>query len=102
MKNWLADGTNARLAQLGQPNGFAYIHTGLNEWSINGTTLAISKKGSGLADALNPCIEKVRPSPPADVHAHAHAADSLRTRSQLRPRTRSSYTVRRLSRRRST
>ena len=38
---------------------FAYIQTGLDGWSINGTTLAISKRGSGLADVLNPCIEKV-------------------------------------------
>jgi hypothetical protein len=28
------------------------------EHAINGTTLAISKKGSGLNDILNPCIEK--------------------------------------------
>jgi hypothetical protein len=38
---------------------FAYIHTGLDQWSINGTTLAISKKGSGLKDVLDPCIETV-------------------------------------------
>lgn len=38
---------------------FAYIHTGLDQWSYNGTTLAISKRGSGLADVLNPCIDKV-------------------------------------------
>merc|ERR1712232_948017 len=38
---------------------FAYIHQGLSGWSHNGTTLAISKKGSGLASVLNPCIEKV-------------------------------------------
>ena len=60
----MKDGTNSRIAQFGKPNGFAYIHTGLNEWSVNGTTLAISKKGSGLAGVLNPCIEKVPPPPP--------------------------------------
>jgi len=38
---------------------FAYIHQGLSGWSNNGTTLAISKKGSGLASVLDPCIEKV-------------------------------------------
>jgi len=38
---------------------FAYIHQGLTGWSVNGTTLAISKRGSGLASVLNPCIEKV-------------------------------------------
>lgn len=35
---------------------FAYIHTGLDQWSINGTTLAISKRGSGLKQVLDPCI----------------------------------------------
>lgn len=38
---------------------FAFIHTGLNEWSYNGTTLTISKRGSGLADIVNPCIAKI-------------------------------------------
>jgi len=38
---------------------FGYIHTGLNGWSYNGTTLAISKRGSGLKDVLDPCIYKV-------------------------------------------
>jgi len=37
---------------------FAYIHTGMFGHAYNGTTLAISKKGSGLNDILNPCIEK--------------------------------------------
>jgi hypothetical protein len=43
-------------------NGFgkeyAYVQTGQFGHAINGTTLAISKKGSGLADLLNPCIQK--------------------------------------------
>ena len=85
LKNWIKDGTNSRIAQFGKPNGFAYIHTGLNEWSVNGTTLAISKKGSGLAGVLNPCIEKVPPFPPpppgvvdrGDAHAHAVPARQL-------------------------
>ena len=43
---------------------FAYIHTGLDQWSINGTTLAISKRGSGLKQVLDPCIAAVqRPTP---------------------------------------
>ena len=37
----------------------SYIHTGLDQWSLNGTTFAISKKGSGLPALLNPCIDKV-------------------------------------------
>jgi len=36
---------------------FAYIQTGIFDWSRAGTTLSISKKGSGLADVLDPCIE---------------------------------------------
>lgn len=42
---------------------FAYIHTGLSGWSINGTTLAISKRGSGLKQVLDPCIQKVIETP---------------------------------------
>jgi hypothetical protein len=37
---------------------YAYVQTGQFGHAINGTTLAISKKGSGLADVLNPCIQK--------------------------------------------
>jgi len=37
---------------------FAYIGTGMLGHSYNGTTLAISKKGSGLNDILNPCLQK--------------------------------------------
>mmetsp|Transcript_43761 Transcript_43761/g.47451 ORF Transcript_43761/g.47451 Transcript_43761/m.47451 type:complete len:379 (-) Transcript_43761:164-1300(-) len=35
---------------------FAYIQTGIYDYMIYGTTLAISKKGSGLKDTLDPCI----------------------------------------------
>lgn len=42
---------------LGQPNGFAYIHTGLEKHAINGTTLTMTNKGSGLATVVNPCIQ---------------------------------------------
>lgn len=37
---------------------FAYIGTGMLGHSYNGTTLAISKKGSGLNAIINPCIKK--------------------------------------------
>eukprot|EP00435_Cladocopium_sp_Y103_P075793 s11_g65.t1 len=37
---------------------FAYIQTGLFGHAMAGTTLAMSKKGSGLAEILNPCIDK--------------------------------------------
>lgn len=37
---------------------FAYVQTGLGEHALNGTTLGISKKGTGLSHVLNPCIEK--------------------------------------------
>jgi len=37
---------------------FAYVQTGLFGHAKAGTTLALSKKGSGLAEILNPCIEK--------------------------------------------
>jgi hypothetical protein len=37
---------------------YAFIHMGLIVQN-NGTTVAMSKKGSGLGDVLNPCIQKV-------------------------------------------
>lgn len=37
---------------------FAYIHTGMFEHAVNGTTLAMSKKGSGLNHLLNPCLDR--------------------------------------------
>jgi len=37
---------------------FAYVQTGLYDYSRAGTTLSISKVGSGLSDILNPCIEE--------------------------------------------
>jgi hypothetical protein len=37
---------------------YAYIHTGLKT-NFNGTTIAFSKKGSGIHDVINPCIQKV-------------------------------------------
>lgn len=38
---------------------YAWIHTGVNEHMANGTTLAMTKKGTGVAEFLNPCIQKV-------------------------------------------
>eukprot|EP00927_Polykrikos_kofoidii_P074116 TRINITY_DN7007_c0_g1_i2.p1 TRINITY_DN7007_c0_g1~~TRINITY_DN7007_c0_g1_i2.p1 ORF type:complete len:349 (-),score=44.84 TRINITY_DN7007_c0_g1_i2:179-1225(-) len=37
---------------------FAYVHTGLFGYNINGTTLAMAKRGSGIAAKLNPCLQK--------------------------------------------
>lgn len=42
--------------QFGAADGYAYIHTGMSEFAYAGTTLAMSKKGSGLKDVLDPCI----------------------------------------------
>ena len=36
---------------------FAYIQTGMFPWMHNGTTFAFSKKGSGLNELLNHCID---------------------------------------------
>mmetsp|Transcript_33624 Transcript_33624/g.70768 ORF Transcript_33624/g.70768 Transcript_33624/m.70768 type:complete len:183 (-) Transcript_33624:233-781(-) len=56
MNNFIQSG-NALATGLG--TDFAYIQTGLDQFSYNGTTLAISKRGSGLAEVFNPCIDKV-------------------------------------------
>jgi hypothetical protein len=37
---------------------YAWIHTGVMEHMANGTTLTMSKKGSGVADIINPCIRR--------------------------------------------
>lgn len=44
---WAGFGTN-----------FAFIHTGQFGHSFNGSTLAMSKKGSGLMDIINPCMTR--------------------------------------------
>jgi hypothetical protein len=44
---------------LGQPGGYAYIHTGMPEYAYGGTTLSMSKKGAGLKQILDPCIDKL-------------------------------------------
>lgn len=42
--------------QFGTASGYAYLHMGMDEFAYAGTTLTMSKKGSGLADVVNPCI----------------------------------------------
>lgn len=37
---------------------FAYIHTGMFGHAVNGTTLTMSKKGSGIPALINPCMER--------------------------------------------
>lgn len=37
---------------------YAFIHTGLYAHTTNGTTLTLAKKGSGIAEIVNPCIQK--------------------------------------------
>lgn len=37
---------------------FAYVATGLNGHAQNGTTLTMSRKGSGIPEIINPCIQK--------------------------------------------
>ena len=44
--------------KFGKPNGFAYIHTGMYDYTMNGTTLVASKKGSGVPEIVNPGIRK--------------------------------------------
>merc|ERR1719327_664738 len=36
---------------------YAYIHTGIY-FALNGTTMAIAKKGSRIGELMNPCIAK--------------------------------------------
>jgi len=37
---------------------YAFVQTGMFEHEVAGTTLSISKIGSGVPDILNPCIQK--------------------------------------------
>ena len=39
---------------------FAYIHTGMDDHAVSGTTLSMHKKGSGMSDILNPCLESFK------------------------------------------
>lgn len=35
---------------------FVYLHSGMMDWLINGTTITLAKIGSGIADIVNPCL----------------------------------------------
>merc|ERR1712187_91572 len=39
---------------------YAYIQTGMTSYANSGTTLTMSKKGSGIPDIVNPCIDKFK------------------------------------------
>lgn len=39
---------------------YAYVQTGMTTYAVSGTTLTMSKKGSGIPEIVNPCIEKFR------------------------------------------
>mmetsp|Transcript_72061 Transcript_72061/g.120002 ORF Transcript_72061/g.120002 Transcript_72061/m.120002 type:complete len:371 (+) Transcript_72061:97-1209(+) len=41
---------------------FAYVQSGMFGWMYNGTTVSLSKKGSGVAKILDECLEKFLPS----------------------------------------
>lgn len=37
---------------------YAWIHTGIEEYQVNGTTLSMAPKGTGLNEYLNPLMEE--------------------------------------------
>ena len=37
---------------------FAYIQTGMADHTVSGTTVSMHKKGSGLTEILNPCLDR--------------------------------------------
>lgn len=37
---------------------FAFVQSGQYGHSVNGTTLSVSKKGSGLEDIVDPCLDR--------------------------------------------
>mmetsp|Transcript_24317 Transcript_24317/g.60723 ORF Transcript_24317/g.60723 Transcript_24317/m.60723 type:complete len:358 (-) Transcript_24317:425-1498(-) len=39
---------------------YAYIQTGMVSYTVGGTTLTMSKKGSGIPAIVNPCIQKFK------------------------------------------
>merc|ERR1719235_602576 len=55
---------------------FAYLQSGMYGWMHNGTTIAMTKKGSGVAEYLDDCFEKFRHTKEfyevckADHHGH--------------------------------
>lgn len=50
-------GCNATLYD-GLGTKYAWIHYEIYDYQINGTTMAMTKKGSKLNDAINPCIRR--------------------------------------------
>lgn len=36
---------------------FAYVQTGMFDHTVSGTTVSMHKKGSGLSEILNPCLD---------------------------------------------
>lgn len=42
---------------------YTYVHTGIFEHAHNGTTLTLARKGSGVAELVNPCIQKFLKTP---------------------------------------
>jgi len=39
---------------------YAYVQTGMTTYAVGGTTLTMSKKGSGIPEIVNPCIQKFK------------------------------------------
>jgi len=52
------DPYNCDLWRAGLGERFAYIHTGVTDIAYNGTTLAVAKKGAGIAPLINMCLER--------------------------------------------
>jgi len=76
---------------------YAWVHTGVNDHMANGTTLTMSKKGSGVPELINPCIQKMMKTEkyydickkynltsecyaneyfPKDIHKHPYAMEN--------------------------
>lgn len=45
-------------SRFGKAGGFAYIHTGIHDHAKNGTTLTMSKRGSGVPEIVNPAMDE--------------------------------------------
>ena len=50
-------GCNASLYD-GLGTKYAWIHEDIYDYQVNGTTLAMTKKGSKLSEAINPCVRR--------------------------------------------
>jgi len=60
----------ALYSQLGTE--YAWVHTGVVEHMANGTTLTMSKKGSGVPALVNPCIQKAGCDTRISIHTSIH------------------------------